>query len=119
MVKPDPFPFQGLSLSDGAGNPVQNIALLTVALGYPLHHHADHYLVGNQMTLVHVGLGLLSHLGAGGDGGTKHIARRNRRNRKLLTDNGRLGALSGSRGTQKDQFHRAHPLRSNYSRNPL
>ena len=97
MVKDDAGLLQGLGLGDGAGHPVQDIAVGAVGLGQPLHHDADDHSVRDQLASVHIALGLEPHGRAvlhgraqdvpGGDGGDA----------QLLTEDRRLGALSGAR----------------------
>ena len=109
MIEADARLLQSFGLGDGAGHPVQNIALGAVGFCHPLHHDADDDLVGDQLARVHIGLSLLAHLSALLDGGTEHISRGDGRDIKLLTDDGRLGAFAGPRRAQENQFHQRFP----------
>ena len=96
---------QGLSLGDGAGHPVQDIALLAVGLGQPLGDDADDDVVRDQLAGVHILLGLQAHGGAVGHGGAEDVAGGNGGDVQLLADDLRLSAFTGARGAQQDQLH--------------
>ena len=73
-VEPDTCFLQSLSLGDGAGHAVQDVAIRAVGLLQTLVDDADDDLIGDELAGVHVRLGLK----AGGrtvlDGGAQDIA---------------------------------------------
>jgi hypothetical protein len=99
-----------LGLRDGAGEAVEQEPDLGVGLGQPVLHHRDGDLVGDEVTGVHVGLGLPAQLRLAADVRPEDVAGRDRRDAEPGGDDLRLGALSRSRGTQQDDAH--------YFRNP-
>ena len=74
VVKPDPGLLQRLSLSDGAGHAVQDIAVLAVILVQPVMDDADDDLIGDQLAGLHVGFRLLAGGGAVFHGGPEDVA---------------------------------------------
>ena len=99
-VKGDAGLVQGFRLTQGPGHAVQDIAPGAVRLGHPLGHDADDHLVGDQLTRVHIGLGLQAHGGAVLDGGPEHIAGGDGGDVQLFAQNFSLGAFPGSGGAQ-------------------
>ena len=55
---------ESLGLSYRARKTVQDIALAAVGATHPVEEHVEHELVGDQLALLHVGLGLPTELGA-------------------------------------------------------
>ena len=105
MIEGDPGLVQGLSLADGAGHAVQDIAIGAVGLSQPLGHDADDHGVRNQLTGVHIGLGLQPGGGAVLNGGAEDVAGGNGRDVQLGAEDLGLGAFAGAGGAQHDQLH--------------
>ena len=88
---------QCLGLLHRAGEAVQNISLLAIRVRKAVLDNADDHLVGYQLPLIHVFLGLSAHFSARSDGRTKHVARGDLGNSQPLAHNLSLRALAGPR----------------------
>ena len=95
-VKDDARLLQGLGLGDGAGHPVQDIAVLAVVLGQALVHDADDDLIGHQSAGVDIRLGLQAGGRAVLDGGAENIAGGDGGDAQLPAEDLRLGTLPGA-----------------------
>ena len=96
---------QGLGLGDGAGHPVQDVALLAVRLGQALGDDADDHLVRDQLARVHVASGLESHGRAVFHGSPQDVACGNGGHVQPLAKDGGLGPLTGAGGAEHDELH--------------
>ena len=92
------------------GKPSSRKPGLGVGLGQPVLDHGDGDLVGDEVTGVHVGLGLPAQLGLPAHVGAEDVAGGDRRDAEPPGDDLRLGALARSGGAQQDDAH--------YFRNP-
>ena len=70
-----------------------------------LLHEIDDKLVGNELALVHVGLGLLAELCAVLDGSTEQVARRDVRHSVFSNKTLGLRALAGTGTTEQNDLH--------------
>ena len=87
---------QGLGLGDGAGHTVEDIALRTIVLAETLVNDPDDDFIRHQLAGVNIALGLDAGGSAILDGGTQNVAGGNGGDPKLLAQDLRLGALSGT-----------------------
>ena len=117
VVKCDPGLFQGRGLGDGAGHPVQDIAVLAVILCQPLRDDADDDVVRHQLAGVHIGLGLQAGGRAVLDSRPEDVACGNGGNAQFSAQDFCLCSLTGAGGAQQDQLQLKRLL--SYSRKPL
>ena len=96
-VESDTCLLQRLGLGDGAGHPVQNVAIGAVRLLQTLADDADDDLIGHQLACVHVLLGLQAGGSSVLHSCTQDITGRDGGNTQRLLDNVRLCALAGTR----------------------
>ena len=103
--------------------PIEDEALLGIILGKALLHEADHEIVGDELALVHEGLGLLAELGAILDGGTEQVARRDVRHTVFSDQTLGLGAFARTGAAEQNDFHAnslllSVPFNLSYLKNP-
>ena len=91
---------QAFGLFQRSGEAVQQPAFLAVLLFQAVLHDGDHHLVGNQLPLVHVGLGQLPQLRAVFDVLPEDVPRGDVRNGIEIGDALGLRALAGAGGAQ-------------------
>ena len=96
-VEADAGLFHGLGLGDGAGHPVQNVAVGTVGLLQTLLDDADDDFIGHQAAGVHVLLGTKARGRTVFDGGAEDVAGGNGGHIELFLENVSLSALPGTR----------------------
>ena len=96
-IEADTGLLHGLRLGDGAGHPVQNIAVGTVGLLQTLLDDADDDFIGHQAAGVHVLLGTKARGRTVFDGGAEDVAGGNGGHVELFLENIRLSALPGTR----------------------
>ena len=68
-------------------------------------YHSNNDFIGDQFSAIHEILGLLSHLGLGRDGSSKHVTRRKMDDAKLFLDNFALCSLSTRGSSSNDNIH--------------
>ena len=88
---------QSLRLGDGPGKSVEEEAFLTVGRCDAVLHHADDDLIGDQLSLVHVGLGLAAQGSALADLGPQHVSGGDMRDAVPCGDPLGLGAFARAR----------------------
>ena len=96
-------------LRNRAGEAVEEEAVLAVGLSETFLDETDNDVVGNELALIHHGLGGKPERGAGLDGGAQHVPRGNLRNAELFADELRLGALAGAGGADENKTHGITP----------
>ena len=89
---------------------VEDEALLGVVGLKALLDEVDDQVIGNELALVHVALGLHAELGALLDGGTQKVAGRDVSNAKLSHELLCLGPLARAGGAEKNDVHDADRL---------
>src|SRR3954453_4229563 len=97
-----------LGLLVGAREAVEEEAVLGVRLGEPVEDHADDDLVGDEVAAVHVLLGLLAEVRLLLDRLAQHVPRRDVREREVLLEALRLGALSRAGRAEQDEVELGH-----------
>ena len=95
-VESDTRLLQRLSLGDGAGHPIQNVAVGAVGLLQTLVDDADDDLIGHQLASIHVLLGLQPGGRAVLHSRPQDVARRDGGDIQLFLDDVCLGALAGT-----------------------
>ena len=96
---------EGHGLLHRAGEAVKDVALLAIRVRQAVLDDADDDFVGHQLALIHVFLGLQTHLRARGDGRAQHVARGDVGGAELLDELGGLRTLAGARGAQQNYVH--------------
>ena len=96
---------QRFRLSDGAREAIQNIAMLAIRLGQTFLDHGNDHLIGNQLALVNIALGVQTRGGLLADCTAEHIAGGNLRDAQLLHQSLRMRALAGAGGAQENNIH--------------
>ena len=96
---------QRFRLSDGAREAIQNIAMLAIRLGQTFLDHGNDHLIGNQLALVNIALGVQTRGGLLADCTAEHIAGGNLRDAQLLHQSLRVRALAGAGGAQENNIH--------------
>ena len=91
---------KNLGLRHGAGEAIEDGAVLAVVRGQLFFHQSDDQLIGNQLAAVHIGLCLLTKLRPLGDGLAQKVARGDHGNLQRSFDEIRLRAFTGTGGTQ-------------------
>ena len=109
-IEADTGLLHGLRLSDGAGHPVQNVAVGTVGLLQAVVDDADDDLIRHQLACVHILLGLQTCGRAVFHGGTQNVACGDRGDLQLLLQNLCLSTLTGTRCSKHNYFHNYPPI---------
>src|SRR5215210_2980705 len=99
-----------VGLADRAREAVEQEAVVALVLDL-VEDHRDHELVGHQLALVHVLLGLLAELGAVLDVRAQEVARTDVGQPEVLGQSRGLGALPGPGRAQQDEVQLAHEAR--------
>src|SRR5699024_3642056 len=84
---------------------VEDIAVLAVVLLQPFVDDTDDDVIRDQLSVVHIGLGLQPDRRAILDRSAQDVAGGNGRNSELLIQNRSLGAFARAWRTQHDQIH--------------
>ncbi len=100
---------QRLGLGHGAGEAVEQESVAGVGLLEPVGDHADHDVVGDEVTAVHVELGLLPQRRAGRDVQAEDVAGGHTRHAVGARDVHGLGALAGTRWAEQHESHDQPP----------
>src|SRR5262249_9423047 len=101
---------QRFGLGDRAREPIQDEAALGIGLVDALGNQPDHDVIRDELSRLHDRLGLFADLGAGRDRSAQHVARGELPRPVAVLDALGLGALSGTRRTQKYEIHPRRPL---------
>lgn len=96
-IESDTCLLQRLSLGDGAGHAVQNVAVGAVRLLQTLADDADDNVIGHQLAGVHVLLGPQAGRSTVLDSCTQNVTGRDGGDTQRLLDNVRLSAFAGTR----------------------
>ncbi len=88
---------QRLGLGHGAGEAVQDEALLAVGLRQAILDDADDHFIGHQFPGIHEFLGLAAHFGAFFDRGAENVAGGDLRNLEFVNQLLGLGAFASPR----------------------
>ena len=104
-VDRDACGLKGFSLRNRTGEAVEEGAVHGVGLREAVLDETDDDVVGDELTLVHHGLGSQTERGARLDGGTKHVARGDLGNTELFADELGLRALAGTGRPNQNQTH--------------
>ena len=94
----------------GAGEAVQNNALLGIGLLETLAHQVDDQVIGNQIACVHVAFSLQTELGLILHGSAQNVARGDVRNTEFFNQKSSLRTLAGTRSAEKNNIHAFPPL---------
>ncbi len=92
---------QGFGLGHAARETVEQETDFYIIAPQPLANHGDGHVVGHQLSLVGVGLGGFAKLGVVLDVVAEHIAGGDMRDIEQVDQFGGLGALAGSRRSEK------------------
>jgi len=98
-VESDSCCFQGFGLSDGAGHTVQDVAIGTVSFLQTLVDDPDDHVIGHQLTVVDILLGLETHRSTVLHGCAQDVAGRDSRDTKLTLQHFCVGAFTGTWST--------------------
>ena len=90
----------GFGLGHGAGEAIEDGALLTVVGGQLFLHQADDQIIGHQLAAVHIGFCLSAQFCALGDGLAQKVSRGDHGNLQRGFDEICLRAFSRAGGTQ-------------------
>src|SRR5829696_8692292 len=112
----DPLPVlvervvQRCRLYRGAWKAVEHHARCRVGAGEPVEEQADRDLVGDELARVHVPARFHAQARPIPDGGTEQVPGGDRRDAEPIREEGRLGALPGPWGAEKNNHvHRMNP----------
>ena len=96
---------EGLRLGDGPRKAVEDEAPRRVAPAEALGHQPNDHIVGDERAVIHVALGFDSDCRAGRHRLAQHVAGREVGHAPLAREVARLGALAGSRRSEKRNAH--------------
>ena len=100
VIKGDSRLLHGFCLGDGAGHPVQNIAVPAILLRQTLGDDTDDHFIRHQLAGIHIGLGLEPGGRAILDGSPKDVSGGDGRNVQLFAQALGLSAFAGARSAQ-------------------